>query len=111
MQKFRIGDKVKILNGRDKGREGTIEKIFPKVEKVVIPGINVYKKHVKGGVGQEKGGIYDITKPVSYGKFVIICDKCKKPTRISFKLVGEDKVRICAKCKKELGNRKDTKKK
>ncbi|MCX6705559.1 MAG: 50S ribosomal protein L24 [Candidatus Woesebacteria bacterium] len=99
--KFKIGDNVKITAGKDKGRDGKIEKIFPKTLKVVVPGVNLYKKHVKGFQGQ-KGGIYDIPRPLGLGKIALICPKCKKVTRIGFSTKGEKKARICKKCKKEI---------
>lgn len=99
--KFRIGDNVKITAGKDKGRDGKIEKIFPKTLKVVVPGVNLYKKHVKGFQGQ-KGGIYDIPRPLGLGKIALICPKCKKVTRIGFSTKGEKKARICKKCNKEI---------
>ncbi len=99
--KFKIGDNVKITAGKDKGRDGKIEKIFPKTLKVVVPGVNLYKKHVKGFQGQ-KGGIYDIPRPLGLGKIALICPKCKKITSIGFSTKGEKKARICKKCKKEI---------
>ena len=101
MIKFKIGDTVKITAGKDKGREGKIEKIFPVEAKVLVPGVNLYKKHVKG-FGEVKGGVYDIPRPLGLGKVALICPKCKKMTRIGFKFAGDDKVRICKKCKKEI---------
>lgn len=102
MIKFKIGDKVKVLSGKDKGKEGVIEKVFPKKKTLVIPGINVFKKHVKGGLEGQKAGIFDVTKPVAFGKVAIICPKCSKITRVSFKLIGDEKKRICAKCDREI---------
>lgn len=101
MLKFKVGDKVKITAGKDNGREGEIEKIFPKDGRVLVPGINIYKKHVKGFTGR-KGGIYDIPRPLSFAKIALVCPKCKKPTRVGFKLVGEEKVRTCRKCGREI---------
>lgn len=101
MLKFKIGDNVKITAGKDKGREGKIEKIIPENSTVIIPGINLYKKHVKG-FGDVKGGIYDIPRALGFGKIALVCPKCKKITRVGFKFAGEDKVRICKKCGKEL---------
>jgi large subunit ribosomal protein L24 len=101
MIKFKVGDTVKITAGKDKGREGKIEKILPEVSKVVVPGVNLYKKHVKG-FGDVKGGIYDIPRPLGLGKIALVCPKCKKVTRIGFKFAGDEKVRICKKCKKEI---------
>lgn len=99
--KFKIGDNVKITAGKDKGRDGKIEKVFPKIFKVLVPGVNLYKKHVKGFQGQ-KGGIYDIPRPLGLGKIALICPKCKKVTRIGFSTKGEKKARICKKCLKEI---------
>lgn len=104
MIKFKIGDTVRVTSGKDKGREAKIEKIFPKEKRIFLPGINVYKKHVKGVSGQ-KGGIYDISRPVPFANVSLICPNCKKLTRVRFKLAGNEKVRFCAKCKKEI--RKD----
>jgi large subunit ribosomal protein L24 len=101
MIKFKTGDSVKITAGKDKGRDGKIEKILPVEEKAVIPGVNLYKKHVKG-FGDVKGGIYDIPRAMGFGKFALVCPKCKKMTRIGFKFAGEEKVRICKKCGKEI---------
>ena len=101
MLKFKKGDTVKITAGKDKGREGKIEKVIPSVLKVLVPGVNLYKKHVKG-FGDVKGGVYDIPRALGFGKIALVCPKCKKITRAGFKLAGNDKVRICKKCGKEI---------
>lgn len=101
MLKFRIGDTVNITSGKDKGRQGKIEKIYPKRKRVLVPGVNIYKRHVKGRPGQ-KGGIYDIPRPLMFSNIALICPECKKLTRIGFKLVGNEKKRVCKKCGKEL---------
>lgn len=101
MIKLKKGDTVRLMAGKDKGREGKIEKIMPGALKALIPGVNLYKKHVKG-FGDVKGGIYDIPRPMSFGKIALICPKCKKITRVGFKFVGREKVRVCRKCGKEI---------
>ncbi len=110
MQKLKIGDKVKVLTGKDKGREGAIERWDPKKSMVLIPGINVFKKHTKG-FGDQKAGIYDVPKMLLVSKVALICPKCKKVTRVTFKFVGEEKKRVCAKCKREIDTKEVTKKK
>lgn len=101
MLKFKAGDTVKITIGKDKGREGKIETVYPKESLALIPEINIYKKHVKGQQGQ-KGGIYPIPRPLPFSKFALVCPKCKKVTRVGFRLVEKDKVRVCKKCGKEI---------
>ncbi len=108
MLKFKTGDKVKVIAGKDKGREGEIEKLYPSEGKAIVPGANMYKKHVKGNQGQ-KGGIYDIPRPLPFAKLMVICPNCKKPSRLGFKLAGTEKVRYCKNCKREIG--KEVKKK
>ena len=105
--KLKIGDTVKITTGKDKGREGKIEIVLPKRNSVVVPEVNMYKKHIKGQKGQ-KGGIYDLPRPLNIAKVALICPHCKKVTRIGFLIVKKtaslrgEKVRICKKCKKQL---------
>ncbi len=110
MLKFKVGDKVKVMSGKDKGREGEIERIYKSKKSALIPGINVYKRHVKGSPGR-KGGIYEVPRPLDFAKIALICPKCKKVTRVSFKFIGKEKRRICAKCKREIDSPVDKVKK
>lgn len=104
MLKLKVGDTVKVVSGKDKGREGKIEKIFPKKSTALVPGINIYKKHVKGVQGK-KGGIYDIPRPLSFAKLTLICPKCKKFSRVGFKSVEKKKFRVCKKCGREIDSK------
>jgi len=103
--KYRVGDIVKITIGKDKGREGKIEKVFPKKGFILVPGVNIYKKHVKG-MGEVKGGVYELPRPLAVSKIALVCPKCKKITRIGLKFAGKEKVRICKKCKREIDKAK-----
>src|SRR5260221_14738954 len=103
MIKFKKGDSVKITSGKDKGREGKIEKIMPKESKALIPNINIYKKHVKANLTVDgKGGVFELPRAMSFAKFALICSNCKKQTRVGFKLVKDVKVRVCRKCGKAI---------
>lgn len=101
MLKIKIGDTVKITAGKDKGREGKVEMVLPKKNSVVIPEVNMYKKHVKGQQGQ-KGGMYDLPRPLNVAKVALICPNCKKQTRVGIEIVKDIKVRVCRKCKKQI---------
>ena len=101
MIKFKAGDKIKVTVGKDKGRDGKIEKVLPKKQTALVPEVNIYKKHVKGASGQ-KGGIYEIPRPLAFSKIALVCPKCKKTARVGFKMVDSQKVRICKKCRKEI---------
>lgn len=102
MLKFKKGDKVKVLLGKDRGREGEIEKVLKKEGTVLVPDLNIYKKHVKGGVTGQKSGIYEVPRPIPFNKLALVCPKCKKPTRVGFKEVDGEKVRVCKKCNREI---------
>jgi large subunit ribosomal protein L24 len=88
--------------GKEKGREGKIENIFPKKGTLLIPELNIYKKHVKGGASGQKSGIYEVPRPIAINKVALVCPKCKKQTRVGFKNVGKQKVRVCRKCGREI---------
>lgn len=104
MLKYKVGDKVKVLLGRDRGREGVIEKIMPKKGVAIVPGVNVYKKHIKSAAARDgKGGVYDIPRPISLSKLAVVDVSSKKLARIGFRIEGDKKVRINKKTKKILG--------
>ena len=106
MLKFKKGDKIIVTQGKDKGRKGVIEDIFPKKNSILVQGMNMYKKHVKGHQVQ-KGGIYDVPRPLAFSKIALICPSCQKKTRVGFKQVGEEKVRVCKKCNREIKFKKE----
>lgn len=88
MRKFKVGDKVKIRSGKDKGREGVIDAIVK--GGALIQGVNVYKKHVKRSVTRDnKGGIFDIPRPVEFSKLALLDPKTGKQTRVGFKFEGD----------------------
>lgn len=100
--KFKKGDTILITAGKDKGKSGKIEKIYPPIYQVLIPGINLFKKHLKKQGEKSQGGIIDFPRPLESGKFVLLCPACKKPTRVGFSLSHGEKIRICRKCEKPV---------
>lgn len=98
--KLRKGDPVKVVAGKDRGKQGKIEKVFPKSGQVLVPGVNLYKKHVRPQGEGKPGGIIDLVKPLPVANVTFICPKCKKQTRIGFQIdKSGEKRRICKKCK------------
>jgi large subunit ribosomal protein L24 len=93
------GDKVKIIAGKDKGREGKVERAYKKQNKVLIEGINIYKRHIKKSEKVPKGGVVDVPRLIDVSKIMLICSKCNKPTRIGLKRENKKKIRVCKKCK------------
>ncbi len=100
--KLQKGDKVRVLSGKDKGKEGTIEKVFATSMKAIVPGVNVYKRHTKARGEGMPGGIKDFTRALPLATLMLVCKHCGKPTRVGFEVSNKEKVRICKKCGKKL---------
>ena len=109
--KIKRNDTVKILYGKDAGKTGKVLKVLPAENKIVVEGMNVFKRHLKGDGRKRKSEIADIIKPMSVAKVQLICPACKKPTRVGMEK-GE---RICKKCNKKVSEvtekKEETKKK
>jgi large subunit ribosomal protein L24 len=100
--KIKKGDLIKVVLGKDKGREGKVEMVLPKRNAVIVAEVNMYKKHVKGQQDGVKAGIYDIPRPLNIAKIALICPNCKKVTRVGFKIEKSTKIRVCKKCGKQI---------
>ena len=95
-------DKVVVLSGKDKGKEGKILTADPKAAKVIVEGVNVATKHQKARKQGEEGGIIKVETPIYASKVQLVCPKCGKATRVGHKLVDGKKVRVCKKCGAEI---------
>lgn len=100
--KFLKGDEIIITGGKDKGKRGKIERVFPRESSVLVLGLNVYKRHLKRRDGKNPGGIIDFPRPLPVGRIALVCPKCKKATRVGFSVVKNEKHRICKKCNQLL---------
>jgi len=99
--KLRKGDKVQVLSGKDKGKEGTITRVLLEKNRVIVEGVNVVKKHQKAG-GQSQGrqvrqgGIIDRDMPIHASNVAIISPADGKPTRVGYRFDDDGgKHRIC----------------
>ena len=91
--KIRKGDRVMILAGKDKGRQGAVLKVLPKDERVVVEGLNMVQRHTRPTQADPQGGIKHKEASLHLSNVAIV-DSKGKPTRVGFKLDGEKKVRI-----------------
>ena len=96
--KIKKGDNVIILSGKDKGKDGDILQAMPRIDKVVVKGVNIRKRHVRPKKQGEKGQIIEIEAPTHVSNVMLICKKCGKPTRVGYKLNKEGKNRLCKRC-------------
>lgn len=97
--KLKKGDEVIIVNGKDLGKKGKIEKILISESKVVLPGLNQFKRHLKKKDEKNPGGIINFNRPIPISNVALICPKCGKPTRVGYLRTGTEKKRVCKKCK------------
>ena len=93
---LKVGDKVIVIAGSNKGKEGSIKKILAKENKVIVEGVNIIKKCKKGN-GQETGGIVEMEAPIHASNVMLIDPKTKKPTRIGHSIDKNKKIRISKK--------------
>lgn len=101
--KLHVKDRVLVTAGKDKGREGQIVQVLLDKQKVVVEGVNKYKRHIKPRGKDQKGSILDKERPLPVANVAFICTKCKEVTRIGYKkTAGGEKVRICRKCGEEI---------
>ena len=99
---IRKDDKVMILSGKDKGKEGKVLVADPKNNKVIVEGANVATKHQKAMKQGQEGGIIKVETPIYASKVQLVCPKCGKATRVAHKIVDGKKVRVCKKCGAEI---------
>lgn len=100
---FKVGDKVVVIAGKDKGKEGKIIKTLKNDNKVVVEGINIVTKHVKPSAQNENGGIIKVEAPIHASNVMILDPKTKKRTRIAHEIDENGKKhRISVKSKERL---------
>ena len=95
-------DKVVVLSGKDKGKQGKVITADPKAMKVIVEGVNVASKHQKPRKQGEEGGIFKVETPIYTSKVQLVCPKCGKATRVAHKIEGGKKTRVCKKCGAEI---------
>ncbi len=92
------GDTIKIITGKDKGKTGKLLKVLPKKNKVLIEGLNLYKKHVRPKREGEKGEIVLVPRPIDVSSILLVCSSCGKGVKIGYRFDGKTKIRVCRKC-------------
>jgi large subunit ribosomal protein L24 len=92
------GDRVQVLQGKDRGKVGEVMRAIPKENKVIVEGVNIHKRHTRPTRGTMQGGIIDKDMPIPIAAVALVCGDCG-PTRIGFKVDDRGhKFRICKKC-------------
>ena len=91
--KIKKGDRVVVLTGKDKGREGSVTKVWPKEARVLVSGLNMVQRHTRPSQGDPQGGIKNKEAAIHVSNVAVV-DSKGKPTRVGFRMDGDKKVRF-----------------
>lgn len=94
--KLKKGDKIKVISGKDKGKESVIETVYTAKNKVLVKDVNMVTKHIKA-TKNDKGGVVKVARPIDVSNVMFIDPKTNKPSRIGYKIVDGKKVRVSKK--------------
>ena len=97
--KIKKGDNVKIIKGKDRGKTGKVTKANPQTDKILVEGLNLYKKHVKPKNQNEKGQIVLVPRPIAISNVMLVCKACNNAVRVGYEIHDKNKVRYCKRCK------------
>ena len=98
----KTGDTVKVISGKDKGKEGKILRAVPEKERVVVEKVNLVKKAMRPTQANPQGGIATMEAPIAVSNVMLVCPKCNKPSRVNHKRENGKMVRVCKKCGKDI---------
>ena len=101
--KLRANDNILVVKGRDKGKQGRIQRVLIAENKVLVEGVNVVLRHTKASANVRQAGIIQKELPLQAANVALICTQCNKPTRINFKILQDGtKARVCTRCEEVI---------
>ena len=102
-QKIRRGDLVLVVAGKDRGKQGRVQRVITQNERVVVEGVNIAKRHMKPRPGIQQAGIVTIEVPLSVSNVMLVCPHCSRGSRMSFSVLEDGKkIRVCKRCKEAI---------
>ena len=103
MQKLKVNDEVIVLAGKDSGKKGTVKKINFKTKKVIVEGVNTFKKAIRPTQENPNGGFADLERGINISNVAVVSPKTGGPTRVRIELKDGKKTRVATKCGSVLG--------
>ncbi len=101
--KIRKGDTVKVIAGKDQAKQGRVERVLPKSNRVLVEGINVITRHVRATPGVRQGGRITQEAPINISNIMLVCNRCGQPVRVGYRKLDDGaKVRVCQLCKETI---------
>ncbi|MBI4233467.1 MAG: 50S ribosomal protein L24 [Chloroflexi bacterium] len=102
-QKLRKGDTVQARAGKDRGKQGKVQRVSLKEGRALVEGVNLVKRHQKAQPGVRQGGIVSMEALIPLSRLEVVCPRCNQPVRVGFRFLEDGKkVRICRKCKETI---------
>lgn len=103
MRKIRKGDKVKVISGNDRGREGEVVRVYSRTQRIIVKGVGMITKHQRPTQRQREGGIIEREGTIPISNVLVICPECDRPTRVGF-IIEEtgEKLRLCKQCQRSF---------
>ena len=100
--KIKKNDNVLVIKGKDKGRQGEVQRVLPGTQKVLIEGVNIVKRHRKAQ-GMSGADIVEKELPISIANVMLVCTPCHNPSKTSIRVIGDgSKARICKICEEVI---------
>ena len=100
--RIKQGDTIEVISGDDVGMQGTVQRVLPKAERILVAGINIIKKHqrpVRTKRGEVKAGVIEFEAPIHISNVMLVCPQCNQRTRAGFARQEDGrKVRVCKEC-------------
>ena len=97
--RIRKNDNVVVISGKDRGKQGKVMRSFPKKERLLVEGVSMVKRHIRAGRQLRQAGIIERESPIHISDVMLLCTKCRRPTRVGFHFLEDgSKVRVCKKC-------------
>lgn len=92
--KIRVGDYVRVMVGKDKGKESVVDRVYPKQNKVLVQGLNQYKKHMKKSDQFPQGGVVEVPRALDASNVMLVTADSKSVTRVGYIVEGNKKIRF-----------------
>lgn len=99
---IRKGDKVKVIAGKDKGKESRVLRVYPEKQRLVVEHVNMIKKHQRPTNKTPQGGILEVEGTIHVSNVMLLCPSCSQPTRVGRRREDGTRVRVCKKCGNDI---------
>jgi large subunit ribosomal protein L24 len=98
----RKGDKVRVIAGKDKGKEGKVLRAYPEKQRVVVESVHMIKKATRPSQRNPQGGIVEMEGTIHVSNVMLVCPNCSQPTRVGRRREEGVRIRVCKKCGKDI---------